>query len=229
MGKPTKGNSTPATKSEAASCGAELRGAERLTLMLRVAKLVGERGELPCIIRDVSATGVRLRLFHPLPAGESRLALELANGDFYFIERVWGRDAEAGFRFAAEIDVQAFVTETSVWPRRPIRLRTNIAAMLSLQGGTRAVRLRDLSQNGARIESAHPLGFDQRMRIDAEGLPTIEARVRWCAHPEYGVVFERTFRLDDFAQLVAALPKSADDIHEPKGDAEDGVRFARSA
>lgn len=211
------------TSVDQAVVGSALRGAERLTLMLRVAKLIGERGEMPCIIRDVSTSGVRLRLFHPL--AERRLALELANGDFYFVERVWEDGNEAGFRFAAAIDVAAFIAEASPYPRRPLRLRTSIPAVLSLQGGTRAVTLHDFSQNGARIACAHPLAFDQRLRIDAEGLPTIEARVRWCSHPEYGVVFERSFRLDDFARLVAALPGSDDDTPGAKG----GDRFARSA
>jgi hypothetical protein len=189
--------------------GGELRGAERLTLMLRVAKLVGERQELPCIIRDVSATGVRLRLFHPL-AAETRLALELANGDFYFIEKVWEKDDEAGFRFASEIDVEAFIVEASAYPRRPIRLRTHVSAILLSRDATHAATVCDLSQNGARIETAGLLAFDQRLRIDAPGLPEIEARVRWRSHPEYGVVFERSFRLDDLARLVAALPAQPD-------------------
>jgi hypothetical protein len=193
-----------------AKAGQDLRGAERLTLMLRVAKLVSEQRELPCIIRDVSTTGVRLRLFHSLEA-ETRLAIELANGDFYFIEKVWERGDEAGFRFAAEIDVAAFIAETSAHPRRPVRLRTHIPAILLSRGSTHSAVLTDLSQTGARIETAGPLEFDQRLRIDAPGLPEIEARVRWLAHPEYGVVFERSFRLDDLARMIAALSAQADD------------------
>lgn len=196
--------------------GKNLRGAERLTLMLRVAKLIGEDFELPCIIRDVSATGVRLRFFNPLPA-ERRLALELANGDFYFIEMVWERGNECGFQFSAPIDVEAFIAEVSPHPKRPVRLRTHVAATLSSRGVAHAIVLRDLSQNGARIETAQPLDFDRRLRIDAAGLPAIEARVRWCSHPEYGVVFERTFRLDDFARMIAALPRST--AHPAGGDA----------
>lgn len=192
----------------AARAAQELRGAERLTLMLRVAKVVGEHAELPCIIRDVSATGVRLRLFQPL--ADERLALELSNGDLYFIEKVWERDGEAGFRFSCEIDVDAFIAEASPHPRRQVRLRTLVPATARSRGAIHLVTLRDLSQNGARIESTGPLEFDQPLRLDAPGVPTIEARVRWCSHPEYGVVFERTFRLDEFAQMAAALPPRAD-------------------
>lgn len=202
----------------ARSQGQEMRGAERLTLMLRVAKIIGEDSELPCIIRDVSMTGVRLRLFHPL-AAETRLALELGNGDYYFVEKVWERGDEAGFRFASPIDVAGFVAEASPYPRRQVRLRTHIAAVLASRGSIQDVILRDLSQNGARIEIAGALDFDQRLRLDAPGLPSIEARVRWCSHPEYGVVFEGGFRLDDFARLAAVLPRVAvgDKINHPSG------------
>lgn len=222
MEEPTRAE--PET-SQGGMAAMELRGAERLTLMLRVAKIVGEHGELPCIIRDVSATGVRLRLFHPL-ADQARLALELANGDFYFIEKVWERGEEAGFRFSAQIDVQAFITEASPFSRRPVRLRSHVTATIASRGAVQPVILRDLSQNGARIESAAPLDFDQRLRIDAPGLPTIEARVRWCSHPEYGAVFERTFRLDDFARMVAALPQQpGDEGGAPLPDAPRPARF----
>ena len=193
---------------QAAGDGQELRGAQRLTLMLRVAKVVCNDAELPCIIRDVSATGVRLRLFHALPE-QARLALELANGDFYFIERVWERDSECGFRFSAPIDVPAFIAEASPYPRRPIRLRTDAPAVVSSRGAAHPARLRDLSQNGARLEIPTQLDFDQRLRIDAPGMPTIEARVRWRSHGECGVVFEQTIRLDDLARMAAALPQQA--------------------
>lgn len=207
MNQPRKAE--PGASPDAAADGRELRGAERLTLMLRVAKVVCDDSELPCIIRDVSATGVRLRLFHPLSV-QARLALELANGDFYFIEKVWERDGEAGFRFSAPIDIQAFIAEASPYPRRPVRLRMHVPAVISSRGATHAVSLRDLSQNGARIEIAAQLDFDQRLRIDVPGLPTIEARVRWRSHTECGLVFEQTIRLDDFARMVATLPRQAD-------------------
>ena len=48
-----------------------MRGAQRFTLLIRTAKLVCESGEYLCVIRDVSSTGVRLRLFHDLPADDA--------------------------------------------------------------------------------------------------------------------------------------------------------------
>ena len=43
------------------------RGAARVTLLIRAAKIVHPGGEFLCVVHTVSETGVRLRLFHPLP------------------------------------------------------------------------------------------------------------------------------------------------------------------
>src|SRR5690606_6832932 len=70
---------------------AEQRRAPRFTLLIRSAKLTSPYGEFLCIVRDVSETGVSVRLFHPLPA-DVPLTLELPNGDRHPLERVWEDD-----------------------------------------------------------------------------------------------------------------------------------------
>ena len=55
----------------------ELREADRSALLLRVAKLICQSGEYVCLVRDVSWTGLRLRLFHALP-DERFVFLQLA-------------------------------------------------------------------------------------------------------------------------------------------------------
>lgn len=193
------------------------RTAERFTLMLRVAKLVSSHGEYPCVIRDVSATGVRLRLFHALPA-ERHLALFLGNGDCYFIETVWdhaqgsanGLSGEAGFRFSAPIDVRAFMTESSKHPKRQVRLGITLPATLSIREFSAPVMIRDISQQGARIDSDRPLALDQHVRLKAHGLPEIFASVRWKAEASHGLVFQQSFRLDELAQLAWRVAEPAE-------------------
>lgn len=189
------------------------RAAERFTLMLRVAKLVSSHGEYPCVIRDVSATGVRLRLFHALPA-ERHLALFLGNGECYFVENVWddanGAGCEAGFRFAAPIDVRAFMTESSKHPKRQVRLAIRLPATLAIREFSTPVVIRDLSQQGARIDSERPLAIDQHVRLKAHGLPEIFASVRWKRELGHGLVFQRCFRLDELAKLAWSVAEPAE-------------------
>lgn len=189
------------------------RTAERFTLMLRVAKLVSSHGEYPCVIRDVSATGVRLRLFHALPA-ERHLALFLGNGECYFIETVWddanGAGCEAGFRFSAPIDVRAFMTESSKHAKRQVRLALALPATLSIREFATPVMIRDISQQGARIDCDRPLAIDQHVRLKAHGLSEIFASVRWKAGFGHGLVLQRCFRLDELARLAWSVAEPAE-------------------
>src|SRR3569623_2023371 len=59
---------------------AEQRTAARYTPLIRTAKITGVSGEFLCVVSDISATGVSVRLFHPLPRDNS-LKLEMPNGE----------------------------------------------------------------------------------------------------------------------------------------------------
>ncbi len=184
----------------------DMRGAQRFTLLIRTAKLVSDSGEFLCIIRDVSATGLRLRLFHQLPA-DGRMALELANGEIYFIERVWERDSHAGFRFATPIAVETFIAEVSPYPRRQPRLRVQFPAVLSSDGQASVATVRDLSPQGAGIETSRYLAIGQRVKLEGEGFPATIAKVCWRSGADYGLVFEQVFTLEGLAVLAARLQK----------------------
>jgi hypothetical protein len=181
-----------------------LRGAQRFTLLIRSAKLVCESGEFMCIIRDVSVTGLRLRLFHALPS-DLRMALELSNGEIYFIERVWERDSHAGFRFAAPIDVQSFIAEVSPYPRRQMRLRLQFPALLTAEGEAVAATVCDLSPQGARIACARYLALGQRITLQSDVFPAVLAKVCWRSTSVYGLVFEQIYTLEELAVLAARL------------------------
>lgn len=182
----------------------EMRSDQRYTLLIRTAKLVCESGEFLCIIRDVSATGVRMRLFHDLPA-DGHMALELSNGEIYFIERVWERDGHAGFRFSAPIEVAGFIAEVSPYPRRQPRLRLEFPAVLSSESQASVATVRDLSPQGGRIETSRFLAIGQRIRLEGEGFPAIIARVCWRSGADYGLAFEQVFTLAQFGAMAARL------------------------
>jgi hypothetical protein len=188
------------------------RDAPRFSLIIRSAKLVSESGEYLCVVRDISATGCKLRLFHA-PPPEKHVFLELANGDRYAVERMWAADGHAGYRIAQAIDVNDFVVEPSPYPKRPIRLRLErmgrVIAGMSISPAT----LRDLSQKGGRIDAHCHLAVDQQVRLEVEGLRQVYAKVRWRRQNTYGLVFDTTFRLDELAclafQLQPPQPKPA--------------------
>ncbi|PNU04099.1 PilZ domain-containing protein [Novosphingobium guangzhouense] len=176
----------------------EQRASPRFALLLRASKLIGVHGEYLCIVRDVSETGVKLRLFHAL-ATERRLALESAAGDRITVEKMWETDGEAGFRFEDPIDVQRFIAEAGPYPKRPIRICVDHEAHVTIAGETAFAKVRDLSRQGAGIETDHYLAIGQHLRIASSMMPEFEATVCWRQHPSYGIVFRQLMSLEELA------------------------------
>jgi len=185
--------------------GADLRGAQRFTLLVRSAKLVVDGREYLGVLRDASATGCKMRLFHPIPEGRS-LALEIANGERYPMDQVWYRDDHAGFHFHQPIDVQRLIKDDRVaYPKRQIRLNVECAAMVQANGRAFAVGLHNISQHGACISSPERLMLRQSLRLDVAGFPPIFAKVCWRQMPRHGLVFDGGFGLEELAGFMRKL------------------------
>jgi hypothetical protein len=194
----------------------ELRAAPRSSLMCRTGKILCESGEYVCVVRDVSATGAKLRLFHAAPP-EAHVFLELANGDRYAMERVWVQGDHAGFRFSCTIDVDRFIAEPSLYPRRPVRLNLHRAADLTADGVVSPVVLLDLSQQGARIEAGRKFALEQKLWLTVENQPARFGCVRWRRGYTHGLVLQQSLGLEQLAQYALALQPFAPgaDIGEP--------------
>lgn len=182
----------------------EQRAAPRVMLLIRPAKLLTPEGEFVCVIRDVSATGISVRLFHPLPAGEAAM-LETETGMRISMRRVWAREAEAGFHFDQQIDVAALINEIGLYRKRRLRIAIELPVTVSFLGQRHPAVIRNLSQQGARIETDVHLARAQLVRLKSDYLPEIRAQVRWRRDDQYGLVFEDTFSLGEFAQIAALL------------------------
>ncbi len=191
---------------------AELRAAPRFTLLIRAAKLASAQGEFVCVIRDVSETGVSVRLFHALP-GCQQFELHMPAGAVYLVDRVWHRENEAGFTFAAPVDVPRLISESGEYPKRGLRLGLCFPVRLSTLTTTCEAVVENLSQQGARLECDALLAIDQTVRIevpDASGtMREVRAKVRWRHERHYGMVFDDTFTLGEFARLAARLQAPA--------------------
>ncbi len=192
--------------------GEDLRTAPRITLLIRAAKLVSAQGEFVCVIRDVSESGLSVRLFHALP-GCKDFALHMPAGAVYEINRVWQRDNEAGFTFAEGVEVAQMINESADYPKRGLRLAVCFPVMIATLTQRCEAVVENLSQQGARITCDALLAIDQTVRIEAPAvtgeLREVRAKVRWRRDQQYGVVFDDTFALGDFARLAARLQAPA--------------------
>ncbi|MGB3710662.1 MAG: PilZ domain-containing protein [Erythrobacter sp.] len=193
---------------EIASAGEEMRAAPRLTLLIRAAKLVSSNGEFVCIVRDVSDTGLSVRLFHNAPTGEE-FELQMAGGASYDIKSVWTKGREAGFEFPERIDALKLLAEADEYPKRGLRLDLCFPVCVTTLEGTCKAVVENFSQQGARLESEGLFAIDQSIRIKsmagAATFDEVRAKVRWRRDSQYGVVFDDTFTLENFARLAAKV------------------------
>ena len=194
----------PESNNEGAEGVADLRGAPRFTLLIRAAKIISSEGQFVCVIRDVSATGLSVKLFHKLPRGQV-LDLQLQSGETYQVKLVWEREGEAGFEFVEQVDVERFVSEVGQFPKRGLRLGIEIPVTLKTLSERSNAVIENISQQGARFESDAPLALDQNLRIEGKTVGEFYAKVRWRRDSQYGVVFDDVMTLGDFARMAARL------------------------
>jgi hypothetical protein len=189
------------------------RADRRVSLLLRSGKLVSGDAEILCVLRDASSGGIKAKLFHELPDGQ-QFELELGNGERFPVELIWQSDGHAGFSFAGgPVDLFGVVEEEAAFPKRNLRLKLSMPLTVTIGIEERAATLGDLSQQGAQVQVDPPLAIGQHVRLTAEGFPTLDALVRWRRGKAHGLVFQRSFRLDELAVLVdrlqRGLPESA--------------------
>lgn len=200
-----KDNAAALAPDSASLSNAELRASPRFTLLIRAARLVAAEGEFVCVIRDVSDTGVSVRMFHALPKGNP-IELHMPGGESYEMRRRWERGNEAGFEFADSVDVSRMISESSAYPKRGLRLGVVFPIKINTLTQSCEAIVENLSQQGARFECDEMFAIDQTLRLSSEGgLKEVRAKVRWRRDNHYGVVFDDTLTLGDFARLAARL------------------------
>ncbi|WP_183029988.1 PilZ domain-containing protein [Altericroceibacterium spongiae] len=188
---------------------AEMRLAPRFTPLIRTAKLALDSGEFLCVVRDVSATGVSLRVFHTLPDSE-RIVLELPNGDRFPLEPVWCVDDRAGFRFPETIDVDRVVAGhrlhgPEVRPHRPLRINLDARGLVARGNLMSRIRLVNISQQGARITCEDFLAIDEELVLHLDHIPELKCTVRWRQDSDYGLSFGRILPFAELAGILAAI------------------------
>lgn len=183
---------------------AEQRAAPRFTLLIRSAKLTSPEGEFLCVVRDVSETGISVRLFHPLPPAVP-LTLELPNGDRHRLESVWEEEGKAGFRFAEPTNIERILASPSRFAKREVRVNIEVPCHLMASLRWVSATILNLSQSGAQIRTPERLSLVQRVKLRAEGMPDVTAKVRWRHDDHYGLSFEDAFQFAELAALAFHL------------------------
>jgi hypothetical protein len=197
--------------------------------MLRTAKVICQSGEYICLVRDVSAGGTKLQFFHAVPP-EKRIFLELANGALHPVERVWadgGADhCEAGYRFAAPVALEQFLSEASQFAHRAIRLRLQVPVLLTVDAHDFRAMLADVSRCGAKLTVDRRLPQGAFARFDATGLPLRFGHIRWRNNNDHGIVFQEAIPLEELARCLFALQPSVEGLEQEQAADRKAIRAA---
>lgn len=194
------------------------RDGERHMTLYRVGSiLVEDRREL-CLIKNISAGGMMVRLYCSIGEGMP-VTVELKSGQPISGKISWTRDNNAGVVFDQTIDVIDVLSATMEGPRpRMPRIETHCHATLREGANSFRVRVCDISQGGIKIgsEIVLPRGADVIVTLPAlDPQPGVAC---WVEAGFIGITFNRLLPL---GELVSWL-------HDQREAERSVARFARS-
>ena len=179
----------------------ERRGDERHITLFRVGAIIlGDQREL-CLIRNISAGGMMLRLFTSVDVGQA-ISIELKNGVSVSGSVGWIKDGQVGVAFDQPIDVLDFLSnEDGPRPRMP---RIETGAIIQVRQGASTFRLRacDISQGGVKVALTAELLLDGEVVISLPGMAPQPGTVRWVAGRFAGLSFNRPLALPDLVKWL---------------------------
>lgn len=181
----------------------ERRAEERQLAVLRVAKLITERGEQLCRIRNISPRGAMAEVKGAWFVGEPA-ALQLKSGGQVPGRVAWAEEGRIGIAFDHEIDPQDILAADADQPQRLLRVAVSAEASLGLGGAFHMVPVKDISLGGIRIafESADLVG--RKVFVTLDGLPTLAGVFRWQNDGHAGIAFNELLELDALAYWLAS-------------------------
>lgn len=185
----------------------ERRDSERHLTLFRVgAMVVGGHRDL-CLIKNISAGGMMLRVYCRLEVG-TPLEIELKTGQPLRGRVSWVRDHQIGMAFAEPIDVLAILASEEGGPR-PRMPRIELKATAYVRQGAITTRLHcsDISQGGVKVDTPGRFNPGSEVVVTLPGLAPQPATVRWATACAAGISFNTPLSL---AELVAWLRSQRD-------------------
>jgi hypothetical protein len=170
---------------------------ERYVSLLRVGALtIEDRREL-CLIRNISAGGMMIRPYSPIPAG-TRVSIELKHGDSVRGVAQWSEQGLVGVAFEAQIDVLALLNSPGGRPRpRMPRIELSCTASLRNNGTVFRARVANISQGGICVDSPVDLELGTDVVVTLSGLHAAAGVVKWKDAAFYGIGFNRVYPVDE--------------------------------
>lgn len=182
--------------------GEDRRDGERHMTLYRVGSILVENRRELCLIKNISAGGMMVRIYCPVADG-TPLTVELKSGQPIRGKISWVRDNHAGVAFDQPIDVIDILSASMDGPRpRMPRIETHCHATLRDGANVLRVRVCDISQGGAKVECETQVLQGADLVISLPGLEPQRGIACWIDGGHIGVAFNRLLPL---GELVAWL------------------------
>jgi hypothetical protein len=173
----------------------ERRSDERHLSLLRVGALVIDGRRELCLIRNVSAGGMLIRAYCPIPEG-TPLAIELKHGEPVHGTARWTKDECVGVTFDQPIDILELLSSSGDGPRpRMPRIEVDCIAWVRDGATMHRTRALNISQGGMKVESRTQIPVGAEVTVSLNGLAPQSGTVRWDESHRYGIAFNRVIPL----------------------------------
>ncbi|HEY6048009.1 MAG TPA: PilZ domain-containing protein [Sphingomicrobium sp.] len=178
------------------------RESERHLSLLQVGALVlDDRREL-CLIKNVSAGGMMLRVYSGIIAA-TRVTVELKQGESLSGTVRWVNGDTVGVTFDSPIDVLALLAPPTEGPR-PRMPRIAISCTAWVREGAEVYRTRatNISQGGICVEGSAALTLGAAVVVSLNGFEPLRGIVKWHEGDAYGIGFNRVLRLQELVDWL---------------------------
>jgi hypothetical protein len=181
----------------------ERRRNVRLSNVFQVAKIAAAGLEELCIVRDVSAGGLRAQVYHPLATGTA-VTVELSTGVCVAGRVVWADDDQVGVAFDAPVSVLSLLSHCSHDERvgviRPPRIAVDLPVTLTFGGYRLDTVACDVSLAGAKLRHADPIAPDTPCQVTLPLMGPRPAMIRWQRTGLVGVQFGHALPFAEFGR-----------------------------
>jgi len=195
--------STTFTLSTAVPRPPERRSDERLTPMLRIAKLSSAFGEQLIRVRNVSAGGLMADIGEAPEVGSS-VWVELSSQKIP-ASVVWIRDGMAGIKFDQNLDIGELLAGRKArhgFRARPPRLNVECKASVRVGRTYYTVDVHDISLGGIKVEPIQEYCVGKKVVVIVESFRPVKGEVRWFSDRVAGIVFDQPLGFEELAEWV---------------------------
>lgn len=197
-------DSTTVSLSTAVPRPMERRNDDRVSAMLRVAKLSNGSGEQQLVrVKNLSAGGL-MAIVGSAPSVGDHVDVELSSEKIPG-SVVWIRNDLVGIKFDQNVDLGELLAgrkqRHGFRPRPP---RLEIACKASVRVGKLyySVDVHDISLGGMKVEPIEEYCVGKKVIVVVESLRPIKGEVRWYSDRRAGIVFDKPLEFDELTEWV---------------------------